>query len=68
MTKLNWNKAKVLTRTLSLEDEKEHRGQDRAAKWLKAVEGKGNHFQNGSGSSKPRRPRRERRPRASQSA
>jgi len=38
MTKLNWNRAKVLTRTLSLEDEKERRGQDRAAKWLKAVD------------------------------
>jgi len=67
MTKLNWKKAKAPTRTLSLEDEKEYRGQDRAAKWLQAVEGKGNPFQNGSGSSKPRRPRRERRPRPSQS-
>jgi len=67
MTKLDWKKAKAPTRTLSLEDEKEYRGQDRAAKWLKAVEGKGNHFQHRSGSTKPRRLRRERRPRASQS-
>lgn len=67
MTKLNWKKAKAPTRTLSLEDEKEYRGQDRAARWLKAVEGKGNHFQNGSGSAKPRRPRRERRQRVSPS-
>jgi len=46
MTKLNWKKAKVLTRTLSLDDEKERRGQDRAAKWLQTVEA--NRAQKGS--------------------
>lgn len=50
MTKLNWKKAKAPTRTLSLEDEKEFRQQDRAAKWLQSVET--NRFQNGSRSEK----------------